>query len=75
MDFFTQSISDLEHTWPISLSIIFISLIISVLVMLFIRTCGGCIVISVIVLYFSALTALGIILMLASYDRLDIGDL
>lgn len=75
MDFLTESIADLQHTWQISLSVVFITLILSVILMFFIRACGGCMVVTVIILYFGALITLGVILLEASYGKIDLDGL
>ena len=59
--FMDKAIADLQHTWPISLAIIFATFILSILLMFFIRACGGCLVISVIILYFGLIIAFGVV--------------
>ena len=61
LGFFDEAIADLQHTWPISLSVLFMTFLLSVGLMFFIRACGGCLVISVIVLYFVLIIAFGVV--------------
>lgn len=62
----------MKATWPISLSIIFLTLILSLLLLFFIRACGGCLVISVIALYFVAIVSFGVVCLMSSEGKIDI---
>lgn len=66
LSFFDESIADLKTTWPISLMTIFMALILSLLLLFFIRACGGCLVVTVIVLYFATIVAFGVVCIMSS---------
>ncbi len=51
--------NDLKATWKISIISVFAALMLSVVLLAFIRTCGSCIVIIVIFVYLLALVGLG----------------
>lgn len=53
--------NDLSITWPIVLMTIFSALVVSLILMCLLRTCGGCLIIAVIVLYFGLLISFGVI--------------
>lgn len=72
LNFYDESISDLKTTWPISLSIIFLTLILSIILLFCIQVCGGFLVISVIVLYFIAIIAFGIVFLLTAQKKIDV---
>ena len=59
LTYYDQAISDIKATWKVSLLALFAALLISVLVLFVIRTFGGCIVLSILLLYFVALIGLG----------------
>lgn len=70
-----QSLSDLKNTWQISLAMLFMALIASLLMMFFIKVCGGCLVISVIVAYFAVLIGFGVICLEQANHSIDIAGL
>lgn len=70
--FFYESVSDLEHTWPVSLTVLFAGLILSLALMFLIRCCGGCLVITVIILYFAAIITFGVVCLETADNNLDI---
>ena len=70
--FFDESMADVSHTWPISLSVIFMALICSLVLLFFIRLCGGCLVITVIVLYFGVLITFGIVCFETAANKIQI---
>jgi Mn2+/Fe2+ NRAMP family transporter len=72
LSFYDQFVSDLQASWKISLIALFTALVLSIVLLLFIRACGKCIVISIIILYLAALISLGIFCMKASKDGIDI---
>lgn len=51
--------NDIQTTWPICVAVLFIAFGISIIVMLLIRLCGGCIVIGLIVIKLAALITFG----------------
>ena len=61
LSFFEESLSDVKNTWQISLTVLFLSLVTSLLVMFFIKVCGSCLVFSIIVLYFIILITFGVL--------------
>ena len=73
--FFDKSIADLQHTWPISLAIIFATFLLSIMLMFFIRACGGCLVVSVIILYFGLIIAFGVVCLETSKGHIHIDGL
>lgn len=72
LNFYDEAIADLQHTWPISLATIFTTFFLSIVLMFFIRACGGCLVISVIILYFALIIAFGVVAISASKGQIDI---
>ena len=73
--FLDKAIADLQHTWPISLTVIFATFILSIALMFFIRACGGCLVVSVIILYFGLIIAFGVVCLETSYGNIHIQGL
>lgn len=61
LNFYDESMSDLEATWPIALAVLFMALVSSLLLMCFVQQCGSCLVIFIIVLYFCLLIAFGVV--------------
>ena len=72
LSFLDESIADLQRTWPISLSVIFMTFIVSILMMFFVRACGGCMVISVIILYFILIISFGVVCLEASKGKIEL---
>lgn len=66
LGFFEKAISDLHNTWPIALSVLFMALIVSIVFLLFLRACGGCIVWTVILLYFMLIISFGVVAFLTA---------
>ena len=60
LTYYDQVISDIRATWKVSLIALFSALLMSIILLFFIRTFGGCIVISILVLYLASLVGLGI---------------
>jgi hypothetical protein len=58
--------SDLHTSWPIALAVLFMSLAVSIIFLFFIRACGGCLVWTVIVLYFAVIITFGVVAFLAA---------
>jgi hypothetical protein len=56
----------MNKSWPILLSTLFLTLIVSIVFLFFIRTCGGCIIFTVIFLYFAVLIGFGVVAFLAA---------
>ena len=54
-------ISDIQLVWPIELSIVGISLILSIIMLLLVRWIGACLIWGVLTLYFLGLTAFGFV--------------
>jgi hypothetical protein len=73
--FFEESISDLKTTWPISLAVIFMTLITSIVLLLFIRLCAGCMVFGTILTYFVLMIGFGVLTFLSAGKILDIPGL
>lgn len=59
-------------SWQISLISLFSALLLSIILLLFIRACGQCIVITIILLYLAILIGLGVACMKASKDGIGI---
>ena len=64
--------SDIKSSWKISLISLFAALVLSIILLVFIRTCGKCIVISILVLYLGVLIGLGAVCMKASKEGISI---
>lgn len=60
LNYYDKVINDLKVTWKISLISLFAALVLSIVLLTFIRTCGSCIVFIVILLYIGGLIGLGI---------------
>jgi predicted RND superfamily exporter protein len=67
--------SDLQTTWPIALSVLFMALIISILFLFFIQAFGGCLVWTVIVLYFGVIISFGVVSYLAADHKIVINGI
>lgn len=66
LGFFEKGMSDLQTTWPIALSVLFMALVVSIVFLFFIRACGGCLVWTVILLYFAVIISFGVVAFLAA---------
>lgn len=73
--FFDESIADLKSTWPISLSMFFMTLIMSMILLFAVRACGGCIVVTVIFLYFAVLVAFGVVCLETANNKIQVPGL
>jgi hypothetical protein len=51
------------------------TLFVSIIFLFFIRACGGCLVWTVILLYFGVIISFGVVAFLASENKIDINDL
>lgn len=56
---FEQGMSDVQLTWPVELSVLFMALILSVFFMYFIKWCGGCLIWTLIFLFFGLTAGFG----------------
>lgn len=72
LTFYDQFVSDIKASWKISLISLFAALLFSLILLLFIRACGRCIVISILILYLASLIGLGVACMKASKEGIDI---
>jgi hypothetical protein len=72
LSFLDESISDLKSTWPISLALVFISFVVSLILLLLIRWCGGCLVISVIVGYFAVIITFAVLCLLSAEGKIKV---
>lgn len=72
LTFYDQFVSDLMSSWKISIISLFTALLLSIILLLFIRAFGQCIVVSIILLYLAILIGLGIACMKASKDGIGI---
>ena len=64
----------MKNTWQISLTVLFLSLIVSLIVMFFIKTCGSCLVFSIIVVYFIILITFGVLCYEEANHNIDIDE-
>lgn len=71
LSYYDMMANDLKATWKISLISVFAALMLSVVLLAFIRTCGSCIVIIVIFLYLLALVGLGFGCLVVSNDGIE----
>ena len=62
----------MKSSWKISLISLFAALLLSIVLLVFIRACGKCIVISILVLYLGILIGLGFVCMKASKEGIAI---
>jgi hypothetical protein len=75
LGFFEKAMSDLHQTWPIAIGVLFMALIVSIMFLFFVRACGGCLVWTVIILYFLLIISFGVVAFLASDDKIVINGL
>jgi hypothetical protein len=66
LGFFERGMNDLRISWPITLAVLFMSLLVSILFLFFIRACGGCLVWTVIMLYFAVIITFGVVAFLTA---------
>ena len=72
LSYYDRVISDLKATWKLSVVAVCASLILSLLLLSLIRTCGSCIVFIVIFLYVAGLIGLGVGCMVVANDGIQI---
>ena len=71
LNYFDKVISDLKSTWKISLISIFAALVLSVVLLAFIRTCGSCIVFFIVLLYILGIIGLGVGCMVVANNGIE----
>jgi hypothetical protein len=70
LNYFDKVINDLKVTWKISIISLFSALMLSIVLLAFIRTCGSCIVFVIVLLYIGGLVGLGVGCMVVANDGL-----
>jgi hypothetical protein len=75
LGFFERGMNDLRISWPITLAVLFMSLLVSILFLFFIRACGGCLVWTVIMLYFAVIITFGVVAFLTAENKITINGI
>lgn len=65
----------MNKSWPILLMVLFMTLIVSIIFLFFIRKCAGFIIFTVILLYFAVIIGFGIVTFLASQNVIVINGI
>lgn len=71
LGYFDKAINDLRATWKISLIGIVSALVLSIVLLAFIRACGSCIVLLIILIYLAGLVGLGVGCMVVSNQEVE----
>lgn len=65
----------MNKTWPIALAVLFMTLIVSIMFLFFVRACGGCLVWTVIFMYFTVIITFGIVAFLTASNVIVINGI
>lgn len=68
LSYFDRVVNDIRATWKVSLIGIVTTLVLSVILLAFIKTCGSCIVLLIILIYLAGLIGLGVGCMVVSNE-------
>jgi hypothetical protein len=68
LSYFDRVVNDIRATWKVSLIGIFTTLVLSIILLAFIKSCGTCIVVLIILIYLGGLIGLGVACMVVSNE-------